>query len=50
MTKDAEHPLTELISIAAKAGIGMLPGGGLLTASYEGLNRPGFVRHLANSS
>ena len=37
MTKDAEHPLTELISIAAKAGIGLLPGGGLLTAGYEGL-------------
>lgn len=37
MKNDAEHPLTELISIAAKAGIGLLPGGGLLTASYEGL-------------
>ncbi len=37
MTKDGEHPLTELISIAAKAGIGLLPGGGLLTAGYEGL-------------
>lgn len=37
MTKDIEHPLTELISVAAKAGIGLLPGGGLLTAGYEGL-------------
>lgn len=37
MKKDAEHPLAELISIAAKAGIGLLPGGGLLTAGYEGL-------------
>lgn len=37
MTKDAEHPLTELISIATKAGIGFLPGGGLLSAGYEGL-------------
>ena len=37
MTKDAEHPLSELISIAAKAGLGLLPGGGLLTADYEGL-------------
>ena len=37
MTKDAQHPLTELIAIAAKAGIGLLPGGGLLTAGYEGL-------------
>jgi hypothetical protein len=35
MSKDAQHPLTELISIATKAGIGLLPGGGLLTASYE---------------
>lgn len=37
MTKDTEHPLTELISIATKAGIGLLPGGGLLNAGYEGL-------------
>lgn len=37
MTKDAQHPLTELIAIAAKAGIGLVPGGGLLTASYEAL-------------
>ncbi|MGH2292192.1 MULTISPECIES: hypothetical protein [Pseudomonas] len=37
MAKDSEHPLSELISIAAKAGIGLLPGGGLLTAGYEGL-------------
>ncbi|WLH29947.1 hypothetical protein [Pseudomonas canadensis] len=37
MTNNAEHPFTELISIAAKAGIGLLPGGGLLTAGYEGL-------------
>lgn len=37
MTEDREHPLTELISIAAKAGIGLLPGGGLLTAGYESL-------------
>lgn len=37
MKKDAEHPLSELISIATKAGIGLLPGGSLLTAGYEGL-------------
>ncbi|MHC8944316.1 hypothetical protein ACYX78_06630 [Advenella incenata] len=37
MTKDTEHPISELIAIAAKAGIGLLPGGGLLTAGYEGL-------------
>lgn len=37
MTQDREHPLTELISIAAKAGVGLLPGGGLLTAGYESL-------------
>lgn len=37
MTKDADHPIAELISIATKAGIGLLPGGGLLTAGYEGL-------------
>ncbi|UFI44010.1 hypothetical protein [Pseudomonas savastanoi] len=37
MTKDAQHPLTELIAIAAKAGIGLVRGGGLLTAGYEAL-------------
>lgn len=37
MTQDREHPLVELMSIAAKAGVGLLPGGGLLTAGYEGL-------------
>jgi hypothetical protein len=37
VAQDREHPLTELISIAAKAGIGLLPGGGLLSAGYEGL-------------
>ncbi len=37
LTKDTNHPLSELISIATKAGIGLLPGGGLLTAGYEGL-------------
>ena len=37
MTQDRVHPLTELMSIATKAGIGILPGGGLLTAGYESL-------------
>lgn len=37
MKQDNEHFLAELISIAAKAGIGLLPAGGLLAAGYEGL-------------
>ncbi|ANJ58386.1 hypothetical protein PMA3_25720 [Pseudomonas silesiensis] len=37
MTDDQEHPLSKLITIATKAGIGLLPGGGLLTAGFEGI-------------
>ncbi|AOE85922.1 hypothetical protein [Pseudomonas sp. TCU-HL1] len=39
MGKDNEvHPLTELLTIAAKAGIGLLPGGGTLTAAFEAVH------------
>ena len=37
MADDQEHPLSKLIAIATKAGIGLLPGGGLLTAGFEGI-------------
>lgn len=37
MPIDQQHPLSKLIAIAAKAGIGLLPGGGLLTAGFEGI-------------
>lgn len=37
MADDHEHPLSKLITIASKAGLGLLPGGSLLTAGFEGV-------------
>ena len=34
---DDDHPITEMLSIIAKAGIGLLPGGGTISAGFEAI-------------